>query len=81
MRFYDSWFLRAGFIILVISASVLLTIVGLKEYGSARFGSVAYSEMAATIAGMGLQLGVVLMIAGVTMIMYRKARLRNPRLH
>ena len=44
-----------------------------------RIGASSFREWSTFLAGVGLQLGAVLMIVGVIVTLYRKARLKNPR--
>ncbi len=81
MRFRDSWFLRAGFLVLLLSVVFLICAALLKERWPVQTGSASAWEMVSVAAGVGLQCGAVLMIIGVTMTLYRKAQLKNPRLH
>lgn len=81
MRFVDSWFLRAGFAVLFLSVACLLGSAALHQNWGVRIGQLSIWEAAAVFSTLGLQLGAILMIIGVVMTLYRKARIRNPRLH
>ena len=81
MRLWDSLFLRAGFIVLLLSAFTLFTSIFFEGVWTMRFRDSSVWEWATFLAGLGLQLGAVLMIIGVMMTLYRKARLKNPRSH
>jgi hypothetical protein len=81
LRFRHSWFLKAGFGVFLVSAVLLIASALFNERWTFRAGSISVWETIAVLAGLGLQIGCVLMIAGVVMTLYRKARLRNPKLH
>jgi hypothetical protein len=81
MRFVDSWFLRAGFAVLLLSVAFLLAGSLLHSYWAPLVERVSIWEMIAAFSVLGLQIGSVLMIIGVVMTLYRKAQIRNPRLH
>lgn len=81
MRLWDSLFLRAGFTVLILSAFTLFARIFFEGFWTTRLGDSSLWEWATFLAGVGLQLGAVLMIVGVMMTLYRKARLKNPRSH
>lgn len=79
MRLWDSLFLRAGFFVLLLSASVLFARIFFEGLWTMRLGTSSLWEWATFLAALGLQLGAVLMIIGVLVTLSRKARLKNPR--
>ena len=81
MRLWDSLFLRAGFIVLLLSAFILLAGIHFEGLWTKRIGASSLWEWATFLAALGLQSGAVLMIIGVMMTLQRKARLKNPRSH
>jgi hypothetical protein len=81
MRLWDSLFLRAGFVVLLLSASVLFAGLHFEGRWTMRLGASSLWEWSTFLAALGLQLGAVLMIVGVIMTLYRKARLKNSRPH
>jgi hypothetical protein len=81
MRLWDSVFLRVGFVVLLVSASVLFARIFFEGLWTMRIGDSSLWEWSTFVAGFGLQIGAVLMIVGVMMTLYRKARLKNPRSH